>query len=333
MRVLVAPDAFKGTMSAAEVATAVAAGLRRAGAAAEECPVADGGEGTIEILRGPLDGELRRAWSHDALGRPLQAGWLWLGDQRTAIVEMAQASGLALIAPEERDAERASSAGTGELLLAARDAGAARAVLAIGGTATSDGGAGALDAIERGGGLGEMELELACDVTISFEQAAEVFGPQKGASPAQVARLGARLREMAAALPRDPRGIEMTGAGGGLAGALWAVHAATLRGGAEFVLETLGFDQRLAGADAVVIGEGRLDGQSRRGKITGAILARAHRRGIPVHAIVGGLGPDWDSTQDPRPASVQIAGTPAALERAGAAVTALQPTRRAPVTG
>lgn len=332
-RVLVAPDAFKGTMSAAEVAAAVAAGLRRAGTAAEECPVADGGEGTIEILRGPLGGELRRAQSHDALGRPVQAGWLWLGDSRTAIIEMAQASGLALVAAGERDAERASSAGTGELLLAARDAGAGRAVLAIGGTATSDGGAGALAAIERGGGLGKMELELACDVTISFEQAAEVFGPQKGASPAQVARLGARLREMAATLPRDPRGIEMTGAGGGLAGALWAVHAATLRRGAEFVLETLGFDQRLARADAVVIGEGCLDGQSRRGKITGAILARAHRRGIPVHAIVGGLGPGWDSSEGPRPASVQIAGTPAALELAGAALTALQPTRRPSSTG
>jgi glycerate kinase len=319
-RVLVAPDAFKGTLSAAEVAAAVAAGLRRAGVQAEECPVADGGEGTIEILREPLGGELRSAPSHDALGRTVQAAWLWLADRRTAIVEMAQASGLALIAVHQRDAERASSAGTGELLLAARDAGATRAVLAIGGTATSDGGAGALAAIERGGGLGTMELELACDVMVSFEQAAEVFGPQKGATPEQVARLTARLNEIALELPRDPRGIEMTGAGGGLAGALWAVHGASLRGGSQFVLEALGFDRRLARADAVVIGEGCLDGQSRRGKITGTILSRAQHIGVPVHAIVGGLGPDSQPSDWSDLASVQIAGTPAALELAGEAL-------------
>ena len=322
-RVLVAPDAFKGTLSAAQVAAAIAAGLRRAGAQAEECPVADGGEGTIEVLREAIGGELRSALCHDPLGRPLQAQWLWLAEQRTAIVEMAEASGLALLAPGERDAERASSAGTGELLLAARDAGALRAVLAIGGTATSDGGAGALAAIEQGGGLGGMELELACDVMIAFEQAAEVFGPQKGASPKQVARLTARLGEIAEGLPRDPRGMPMTGAGGGLAGALWAVHGAALRGGAELVLEALGFDRRLERADAVVIGEGCLDGQSRRGKITGAILARAHRSGIPVHAIVGRLGPDSDPSDWSELASVQTAGTTAALELAGATLRAL----------
>jgi len=236
---------------------------------------------------------------------------------------MAQASGLALIAPGELDAEGASSAGTGELLLAAREAGARRTVLAIGGTATSDGGAGALAAIERGGGLGPMALELACDVTIPFEQAAVVFGPQKGASPEQVARLTARLGELAAGLPRDPRGLEMTGAGGGLAGSLWALHGATLRRGAEFVLEALGFDRHLARADAVVIGEGCLDGQSRRGKITGAIIARARRGGVPVHAIVGGLGPGSDPCDWEELASVQIAGSPVALEQAGAALAGL----------
>ena len=327
LRVLVAPDAFKGTLSGAQVAAAVAAGLRRAGAQAEECPVADGGEGTIEILRGTLGGEPRSAASHDALGRPVHAGWLWLEARRTAILEMAQASGLALIAAHERDAERASSAGTGELLLAARDAGAERAVLAIGGTATSDGGAGALVAIEQGGGLGAMELELACDVMISFEEAARVFGPQKGASPEQVDRLSARLDEIALELPRDPRGIEMTGAGGGLAGALWAVHGAALRRGADFVLDALGFDRRLAHADAVVIGEGCLDGQSRRGKITGAVLSRARRRGVPVHAIVGGLEPGSEPSDWSELASVQIAGTPGDLELAGAALAALQTPR------
>jgi glycerate kinase len=304
-------------MSAAEVAAAVARGLCRAGVEAEECPVADGGEGTIEILREALGGELRNAASHDPLGRPLEASWLWLAQEQTAIVEMAQASGLALISAGERDAERASSAGTGELILAACDAGARRTILAIGGTATSDGGTGALEAIEQGGGIGAMELELACDVLIGFESAAEVFGPQKGASPEQVTRLTARLHEIAAGLPRDPRGLPMTGAGGGLAGALWALHGARLRGGAQFVLEALGFDSRLAAASAVVIGEGCLDGQSRHGKITGTILDRAERAGIPVHAIVGGLGGDSAPSDWGELASLQIAGSPAELERAG----------------
>jgi glycerate 2-kinase len=310
-------------MSAAEVAAAVTAGLRRARVEAEECPVADGGEGPIEILHDALGGELRGAASHDPLGRPLEAPWLWLAAKRTAILEMAQASGLALIAAAERDAERASSAGTGELILAARDAGARRTILAIGGTATSDGGTGALEAIERGGGIGEMELELACDVLIAFEAAAEVFGPQKGASPEQVARLSTRLHEIALELPHDPRGLPMTGAGGGLAGALWALHGARLQGGAEFVLRALDFDRRLAAADAVVIGEGCLDGQSRHGKITGTILERAQRAGIPVHAIVGGLGEDSAPSDWSELASLQIAGSPADLERAGEGLAGL----------
>ncbi len=321
-RVLVAPDAFKGTLSAAQVAGAIAAGVRSAGADARECPVSDGGEGTLEILQGAIGGELRSAPSHDALGRPLEACWLWLAEERTAILEMARASGLALIEESERQAEQASSAGTGELIIAACRAGARRAILAIGGTATSDGGAGALAAIEQAGGIDGLELELACDVMIPFESAAEVFGPQKGASPEQVRRLTERLQQLAAELPRDPRGIKMTGAGGGLAGALWAIHGARLRGGAEFVLSALDFDQRLSGADAVVIGEGRLDGQSRRGKITGAILARAHRREIPVHAIVGSVGADSTAADWGELASLQQAGTVSELELAGARLAA-----------
>jgi glycerate kinase len=311
-RLLIAPDAFKGTLSAAEVATAIARGVRRAGAQAETCPVADGGEGTIDALRDALGCEPRESACHDPLGRPIVARWAWLGETRTALVEMSSASGLSLVAPEQRDAERASSAGTGELLLAARDASAAETVLAIGGTATSDGGLGALQAIEQGGGLGRMRLTLACDVRIPFESAPAVFGPQKGASPEVVERLTARLHALALTLPRDPRGQEMTGAGGGLAGALWAVHGAELRGGAAYVLDALDFDRRLAAADAVVVGEGCLDGQTRHGKIAGEIAARADRK--PVHAIVGSLAeqPRWDQL-----ASIRVAGTPAELEAAG----------------
>jgi len=317
-RVLVAPDAFKGTLSAPQVARAVADGLRGAGVSAVELPVADGGEGTVAVLLEPLRGELRSARCSDPLGRPVQASWAWLADSRRAIVEMAGASGLALLGDDERDAEAASSYGTGELILAARDAGALHTVLAIGGTATSDGGRGALEAIAAAGGLGEMRLTLACDVNVPFELAAEVFGPQKGADPAAVARLTARLHEQAGELPRDPRGLAMSGAGGGLAGAMWAVHGAELCSGAVYVLGALRFDRRLAECDALVVGEGCLDGQSRRGKVVGEQLVRARRLGVPVHAIVGSLasGTEWEREL----ASVTVASTPTELRAAGASL-------------
>lgn len=324
MAVLVAPDAFKGTLTAAEVAAAVAGGVREAGAQAEECPVADGGEGTIEVLREAIGGELRSTPCSDPLGRRVEAEWLWLAGTRSALLEMARASGLALLDEEERDAERASSAGTGQLIMAARDAGAEHAILAIGGTATSDGGVGAMAAIEEGGGLGTMSLELACDVLPPFERAAEVFGPQKGATPEGVKRLTARLHELAERLPRDPRGIEMTGAGGGLAGALWATHGAKLRSGSDFVLEALDFDRRLARSDGVVVAEGCLDGQSLHGKIAGSILVRARARGVPVHAIVGSLDEDAVQRDWGELASVQVAGSPEELWQAGVRLAELQ---------
>lgn len=316
-RLLIAPDAFKGTLSAREVAGAIARGVRGAGGVAEECPVADGGEGTIDVLLATLGGERRLARCHDPLEREIDACWVWIERSRTALLEMASASGLALVDPSERDAERATSVGTGELLVAARDAGAREAILAIGGTATSDGGRGAVAAIERSGGPGGMRIVLACDVHIPFEDAAVVFGPQKGASPQAVGRLTTALVELAADLPRDPRGLAMTGAGGGLAGTLWARYGAELREGASFVLDALGFAERLRGADAVVVGEGCLDGQTRQGKIAGEIARRAGAAAKPVHAIVGSVagdaGRDW-----PELASVRVAGTAAELEAAGA---------------
>jgi glycerate 2-kinase len=307
-------------MSAAEAAGAIARGIRAAGGEAEECPVADGGEGTIAVLLEALGGEERGAACHDPLGRPSEARWAWLAESRTALVEMARASGLALVSAAERDAEAASSAGTGELLIAARDAGAVEAILAIGGTATSDGGEGALSAIEQAGGLGSMRLLLACDVRTPFEADAEVFGPQKGASPAAVQRLTEHLHEIAAELPRDPSGIAMTGAGGGLGGALWAVHGAALGSGACFVLDALAFDRRLALSDAVVVGEGCLDVQTRDGKIAGEVLARAGSK--PVHAIVGSVA-DGATREWAELASLQVAGTITELEAAGAELLAL----------
>jgi len=301
-RFLVAPDSFKGAFGADEVAEAIAAGVEAGGGEADRCPVADGGEGTMEVLLGALGGERRSAQVHDPLRRPIEAEYALLADGETAVVEMAQASGLSLVAPEERDAERADTFGSGELIAAAIAAGAKRVLVAVGGSATTDGGRGALEALRQSEAAfvlctsnGEqktnaeeirVDVEVLCDVRTAFEDAARVFAPQKGADAAAVARLTKRLDELAAELPRDPRGVPMTGCAGGLSGGLWA-HGAELRPGAEFVLDALDFDGRLTRADAVVSGEGRFDSQSLEGKIVGAIAERCVAAGKPLHLIVG----------------------------------------------
>lgn len=286
--VLVAPDSFKGSFRASEVAAAIGRGLERAGLMPPDlCPVADGGEGTTDALLGALGGETTAAPAHDPLGRPITAGFALLEDGATALVETASASGLGLVAEDERDAEAASTYGTGELIAAAAQAGASVVLVAVGGSATTDGGAGALDAIEQAGGLGGARLVVLCDVTVPWERCAEVFAPQKGASPEQVAQLASRLDAMAGALPRDPRGVPMTGAAGGLSGALWAALGAVLEPGAPWVLDALGFEARMRAARAVVTGEGKLDSQTLEGKIVGEVGRAARQAGVPLHAIVG----------------------------------------------
>jgi glycerate 2-kinase len=212
-----------------------------------------------------------------------------LRDGTEAAVEAAAASGLSLVDPADRDPERASSTGTGELIAAAVAAGARRILVAPGGSATTDAGRGAIDAIEASGGLGDARLEVLCDTSVPFERAAEVFAPQKGASPLQVESLTARLIAEAGALPRDPRGRAMTGAGGGLSGGLWAAFGAHLVPGAAFVLGVVGFDRRLEEAGAVITGEGRLDSQSREGKLTGEVARRCRAARVPCHVIAGEL--------------------------------------------
>jgi glycerate kinase len=288
--VLVAPDAFKGTFAADQVAGAVGRGLETAGKPVELCPIADGGEGTLEVLVAALGAELCQAPVHDPLDRPIDAEFGLIAGRRrgpTAIVEAARASGLDLVAPTERAPLAATTRGTGELIVAAIAAGAESILLGVGGTATTDGGGGAIRAIQAAGGLGPASLTVLCDVQTRFESAARIFAPQKGADPAQVRRLTARLHAIARGLPRDPRGIPMTGAAGGLAGGLWAAFGAELRPGAIAVLETLGFDQRLRAARAVVAGEGRLDRQSLAGKALSEVATRARQTGVPCHAIVG----------------------------------------------
>jgi glycerate kinase len=232
-----------------------------------------------------LDGEIRVADVSDPLGRPIQARFA-IGE-KFGIVETAAASGLGLVAAADRDALAASTTGTGELIAAAIDAGARTVYLGVGGSGTTDGGAGAVKAIDRAGGLRGARLVVLCDVRTPFEDAARVFGPQKGADPAAVRKLTARLNALARRLPTDPRGVPMTGAAGGLAGGLWASYGAELVPGAAFVLDALGFDPRMRASRAVVTGEGRLDEQSLVGKIVSEVATRARQAGVPCHAIVG----------------------------------------------
>ena len=266
--VLVAPDSFKGTFRASEVAAAIGRGLESSLTAAPDLmPVADGGEGTLEVLLVALGGETVGVDACDALRRPIKAGFGLVEDGDTAIVETAQAIGLPLIDQADRDAEAASSYGAGQLVAAAAASGASKVIVAVGGSASSDGGAGALEAINDAGGIGDAQLIVCCDVTTPYELAAEVFGPQKGADAEAVTRLTAQLNELATSFKRDPRGIELTGCAGGLSGALWAEHGASLEPGAKFVLAALDADERINSARAVIVGEGRMDETTLEGKI------------------------------------------------------------------
>lgn len=307
--VLVAPDKFKGTLSASEVAAAIADGLREAGIGAlDRVPVADGGEGTAEALLRARGGRFSTASVQDPLGREVEGRFALLDspDAPLAVVEMAEASGLWRLSAAEYAAEEASSRGTGELIAAAISAGAREVIVAVGGSAGSDGGRGALEALgARFGGddadlsglqgtLQGVRLTVACDVEAPLcgpEGAAEVFAPQKGADPDAVRRLASRLEDWAAlargSTGRDPAQRAGAGAGGGLAAGLWAFAGAEIRSGAELVLEAIGFDRRLQPARWVLTGEGRLDDQTLRGKAVGAIASRCRRAGIPCTAIVG----------------------------------------------
>jgi glycerate kinase len=290
--ILVAPDSFKGTYTALEVTSAIAAGLEAAGRPVDLCPVADGGEGTLEVLLGALGGELVAAPAHDPLGRPIEAAFALIDGGTTAIVETASASGLGLIPATERDPIGASTRGTGELIVAALETGARTVLLGVGGSATTDGGAGAIAAIREAGDLGPARLTVLCDVQTPFEDAARVYAPQKGADRDAVKRLTRRLNDQARRLPRDPRGVAMTGAAGGLSGGLWAMFGAELVPGAAFILDALNFDPRMRAARAVVTGEGRLDRQSLAGKAVSEVSTRARQAGVPCHAIVGERGLD-----------------------------------------
>ena len=316
-RFVVAPDSFKGSHAAPEVAAAIARGVEHAGAeVAAVCPVADGGEGTMALLVERSGGRFVTVPAHDPLGRQIEARFALLDSGATAGVDTAEASGLDLVGSDERDAERASTRGTGELVAAAVAAGANRILVGAGGSASTDGGAGAIEAIGEAGGLRGATLEVLCDVETPFEQAATVFGPQKGADPDAVERLTERLRAQAATLPRDPTGVPMTGCAGGLSGGLWAAFGATLSPGADYVFHALGVAELVRDADGVISGEGRLDDQSFAGKVVGALARLCRAADVDLHVITGDSRIDRGPAAALGLASVQVAATLDGIEEA-----------------
>lgn len=291
-RLVAAPDKFRGTAGAADVAAAMAQAAVSLGWAGDELPVADGGEGTLEVLGGPaVGGKARYAAVRGPLGEPVQAEWRWR-DDGTGVVEMARASGISLVGgPEGNDPLRASTHGTGELIAAAIDSGAVRVIVGLGGSASTDGGLGALTALNPRRRVGPgVELTVGCDVDTLFLDAAEAFGPQKGATPAQVSLLRRRLERLADVYIRDfgvdITGIPGSGAAGGLAGGL-AAAGAELVGGFDLVADELGLAERIQGADLVVTGEGCLDGESFHGKAVGGVVELARSAGVPVLIVAG----------------------------------------------
>ena len=274
-----------------------------------------------------LGGSTEGASVSDPLGREVRAGFGLVEDGATAVVEVAEASGLGRVAPQERDAEAASSRGTGELIVAAIERGARVVLVAAGGSATTDGGVDAIEAIEEAGGLRGARLVVLCDVRTPFEAAARVFAPQKGADAAAVRRLSRRLDGLAARWPRDPRGVAMTGAAGGFAGGLWAVFDAVLEPGAPFVLEALRYDERMRAASAVIVGEGRLDETSLQGKALGEAATRARQAGVPCFAIVGTNSLDLFGARMLDLQRVVEAPSLDAMETAAASLADLLPTR------
>lgn len=360
MKVVIAPDSFKESLSAPEVAAAIGRGWAQVFPDDEIClcPMADGGEGTVDAVLAAAGGERRKIQVQGPLGHPVPAHWGWLGEG-AAVIEMAAASGLHWVAADQRDACITTTYGTGELVRAALDAGATRIILGLGGSATNDGGAGFLQALGArfldkhgqplppGGAalvglqqldfseldprLAQVELLVAADVDnplCGARGASHVFGPQKGAYPAQVEQLDEALAHyadvMMQALGRDVREVPGVGAAGGLGFALKAVFNATFRPGVQLVAELCGLATALVEADLVITGEGQLDAQTLHGKAPVGVARLASAAGVPVIALAGSLGEGYQQlykvgihaafSLTPGPVSLAEAMTSAAAE-------------------
>jgi glycerate 2-kinase len=299
--ILVAPAPFGGTLRAPQVAAALARGLEAGGWPVDPCPVADGGRGLLDVLLPALGGETSAVTVGD---RTVGIGLV--EDGATALVELRAALA---------DGD-ASSAAAGELLLAADATGAEVVIAGAGDLVAADGGAGAVEAIAAGGGL-RARLVLLCDVRTSVERVAEALAGAGELDRAAARTLDARLDELARRLPLDPRGVAYGGAGGGLAGALWAACDARLEGGAAFVLTQLDFDARMLAARAVIVGEGRLDLGTLAGKAPGEVATRARQAGVPCFAAVGSRALDAFGARILDLQAVLEAGDANALEAAG----------------
>ncbi len=285
VRVVAAIDKFRGTATAADAAAAICRGAATVGWDCDARPMADGGEGTLDALGGAN----RRTMVMGPLGDAVDADWRL--SRRTAVIEMAHASGLALVGGAEgNDPIAASTHGTGELISAALEAGATRIIVGVGGSATTDGGLGALRALFPPARLRGVEMMVACDVRTLFVDAAEVFGPQKGATPAQVELLRRRLERLAQIYIEDygvdVRAIEGGGAAGGLAGGLAAIGA-SLASGFDLVANETDLADAIEGADLVITGEGFVDAQSFEGKVVGGVVDLASSLHVPVLVIAG----------------------------------------------
>lgn len=334
VKLVIAPDSFKESLSAPEVAAAIGRGWARVFPADEIClcPMADGGEGTVDAVLAVTGGERHELYVQGPLGHPVLAHWGLLSHGE-AVIEMAAASGLHWVEPAQRNAGITTTFGTGELVSAALDAGATRIILGLGGSATNDGGAGLLQALgarlldqhgqplPSGGAalaglqkvdlsgldprLARVELLVAADVNNPLcgpRGAAHVFGPQKGADAQQVEQLDQALAHyadvMAQTLGRDAREVPGVGAAGGLGFALKAVFGAAFRPGVELVAELCGLATTLAQADLVITGEGRLDGQSLHGKTPVGVARLAQAAGVPVIALAGSLEEGYQQLYD-----------------------------------
>ncbi|MEA4890637.1 MAG: glycerate kinase [Clostridiaceae bacterium] len=327
-KIVLAPDSFKGTMSSIEVCAIAAEGIRAVSPEIEtvQVPIADGGEGTVDAFLVAAGGKRRTCKALDPLFREIESFYGILPDGRTAVIEMAAASGLPLVG-DDKNPLLTTTYGTGQLIADAIEQGCRRLIIGIGGSATNDGGCGMAAALGarfldaagaeiplNGGGLARLdhidvsrmlpllrdcEIIVACDVDnplVGPEGASAVFGPQKGADPAMAALLDENLRHYASVIQRDLgpdlAAVPGAGAAGGLGAGLLAFTGASVRSGIDTVLDCVHFDDLIRDADLIITGEGRIDGQSLRGKVPVGIAARAAKQGVPVIAVVGDIGDD-----------------------------------------
>lgn len=338
MKILIAPQAFKGTFSAHEAAEAIASGVRRIDQSVEitTLPIADGGDGTLEVLSAKIPMEMHHIEAHDPLGRRISVPWGWISDSALAFIEMAKVSGLALLKPEERNPLRSATFGLGELIRAILDQGAKKVFIGLGGSATNDGGAGMAQALgyqlldaegvslEPGGGslsklqtivrknahrgIRDTEWIIGADVMnplLGPQGATRMYGPQKGATPEMVLILEQGLSQLAHSMQRD-LGIDVNslqggGAAGGTAAGCAAFLGGTIVSGSEWILDALAFDQVCSDCDLLITGEGKLDRQTVFSKAPMAAFRRAQRQGVTVLLLAGSKETGWETGWDPEP--------------------------------